>query len=103
MQLGSKQWLGRADCVLPDDHPKRQEGYRGALMTFACLASDIGSCVKLLQNECLENNLVVVGFEYLFNRDYMDRDSSEYEEELILKLVYYPVQFHNVHFYKLDS
>jgi hypothetical protein len=98
-----KVWLGKALCVPTPRNKEYEKGFRGAILVFACLATDIVHCVNLLSAECADNELVLNGFEYLFDKTYMDREPSDYEEQLVSKLSKYPVQFENVHFFKSDA
>lgn len=98
-----KQWLGRAVCSLEPGHEQLNGGYRGAILVFATCADDVVTAVRLLYEECLENKLRVIGFDYLFNLARLEREPSEYEEQLIEKLGLYPVQFKNVHFHKHEA
>jgi hypothetical protein len=78
-------------------------GYRGAIVAFACQAVDIVECCRQIASELAENGLVLKGFEYLMDQAHLDRETSEYEEELVHRLASYPVQFENVHYFKGDA
>ena len=96
-------WLGRAFCTLIRGSEKHSPDAIGGLLTFACHAGDIVEATTLIKKECLENDSVVMGFEYLMCKAYMDREPSEYEITLIERLSLYPVQFHNFHTFKSDG
>jgi hypothetical protein len=96
-------WLGRAFCTLVRGSEKYPSDAIGAVMNFACQAADIVEATSLIRKECLENDLVVMGFEYLMCRAYLDREPSDYEIALIERLSSYPVQFHNVYTFKSDG
>lgn len=96
-------WLGRAVCVLDGSNEQYLNGYNGAIFNFACKANNIIHCTELIFKEAQENNLVIIGFEFLSAVENMERIPSEYEQELILSTELYPVQFRNVHFFKMDS
>ena len=93
-------WLGRAFCTVARSNA---EPAKSALLNFACNAPDVVSAAQLVQRECQENAMQVQGFEYLMCRPYMDREPSEYEMELISKLIEYPVQFRDVFVFGADG
>ncbi len=95
-------WLGTANCTLFSEHEQYQLGYRGAVLIFVVLADSLMDAVQLIENECLENKLMIVGFERLSNRAYLDGEPSDYEAKLISRLAQYPVQFEDVHFFKIE-
>ena len=102
---GSSQnvWLGKAFCELSPTREEYKLGHRGAVFVFVCLAADLKQCVSQIVDESAENGLMLAGFEYLMRRDMMDREPSEYEEELIRRLKSYKTQFENVHFFNPDA
>ena len=96
-------WLGRAFCTLIRGSEKHSLDSIGGLLTFACRAGGIVDATVLIQKECLENDLIVMGFEYLMCKAYMDRELSDYENLLVERLLSYPVQFHDLHTFKSDG
>lgn len=96
-------WLGKALCAVSPTHHQFADGYRGAIFVFACMSDDISGAVKQICQESSENNLSVIGLDYLYNRAHMEREPTEYERGLIGKLNSYPVQFEDIHFYKADA
>jgi hypothetical protein len=70
---------------------------------FACQANDIVDCCRQVTIELAEHQLVLKGFEYLMDQVHLDRELSAYEKELIGGLGSYPVQFKNVHYFKVDA
>jgi hypothetical protein len=102
-QTQTSIWLGKAFCAVGQDRMEFRDGYRGAVFVFCCLANDISDCVELIFKESNENKLWITGFEYLFEREYLDREISEYEKQLISRLDAYPVQFEHIHFFLPDS
>jgi hypothetical protein len=102
-QLSEDQiWLGCAVCSVVRNSARYGNNI-GAILNFACYAKDIIEATALVHAECLENDLVVRGFDYLVCRAYMDDEPSQYEAELIQKLSSYPVQFDDVHTYPADA
>jgi hypothetical protein len=96
-------WLGRAFCSVAKENPEFAKGNRGAILNFACSAPSIEQCTQLLANEMTRIELELRGFDFLFQKEYLDREPSEYEAGLVDKLNTYPVQYHNVHFFKGDA
>jgi len=96
-------WLGRAFCIPVRGSEKFSPDEIGAVLNFTCQAANIVDATSLIRKECLENDLVVMGFEYLMCKAYMDREPSDYEAVLIERLSSYPVQFHDVYTYKSDG
>lgn len=90
-------WLGCAVCVGALGPDRHETGSRGAFLNFVCHAGDIVEAVALIHKECLENDLVIAGFEWLTCQAYLEREPSEYELRLIAKLPSHPVQFRNLH------
>lgn len=99
----STVWFGRAFCTVGKERSEYVAGYRSAIFTFSCLASTVLDCVAMVIEEASENELHVKGFEYLMQKEYMDREPSSYEIELEEQLPSYPVQFKNVHFALADT
>ena len=98
-----RSWNGRAFCRLSTDRPEFQDGFRGAYVVVACRAASAGEAVSLIESELLESDLMLSGFDYLFDIASMDRDLTEYEIKLNSRLSAYPIQFENVHFFKPDA
>ena len=96
-------WLGKAFCQVSPTREEYKMGHRGAVFVFACLAANLKQCVSQIVDESAENELILAGFEYLMRRDMMDREPSEYEEELTQRLKSYETQFENVHFFRPDA
>lgn len=57
----------------------------------------------MLVTECADLSLCLVGFEFLFDKNFMDREPSDYEIGLIEQLPAHPVQYRNIHFFKADG
>ena len=98
-----EQWLGRAFCIVAPASARYVDGTTGAWLNFACHASNVVEAATLIQRECAENDLIVMGLEYLMCRAFMDREPSKYEMTLIRKLPKYPVQFKDVFTFKPDG
>ena len=96
-------WVGRAFCLVGPNRPEFRNGSRGAYVVFCCRAHDMGDAFNSVCKELLENDLHIRGFDYFFDINYMDREISEYERMLQLRLEDYPVQFTNVHFFAPDG
>ena len=96
-------WLGKAICALTPSHKRFNDGYRGAIAVVCSLAPNISCAVEQICTEFLQLDLAVIGFEYIENQAYIEREPSEYEAELIAKLESYPVQFADVHIFKPDA
>jgi hypothetical protein len=96
-------WLGKAFCIVKPGTEQFNNGNRGAYAVFVCKASEITECCRLISMELAENHLEIRGFEWLVDKVYADRATTDYEDELIERLETYPVQFENVHYFKGDS
>lgn len=96
-------FLGLAVLRPSNSHPLRREGFVGAYASFACEAEDIASAVKQLRDEFVENSLIMVGVESIFEHGALSREPTLDEAELADKTARYPVQFKNIQFFKADS
>ena len=96
-------FTGRAFCSLDADNPEFDNDMRGAYVSIVCRTTDIQEAIRAIASELSENAMTLRGFDYLFDIDYLDRNTSDYEDNLISKLDSHPVQFKNVHFFKADS
>jgi hypothetical protein len=96
-------WICKAFCTISETRPEFIDGFRGAYVVIACLASDISEATCSIADELFESGLIVKGFDHLFDTLYIDRSLSEYEEALISRLESYPIQFEDVHFFKPDT
>ncbi len=98
-----RNWFGKAFCTVGEDCPEYLAGHRSALFVFAASAPTLLECVALVDKVSNDNQLHIVGFEYLFQKEYMDRELSIYEQQLESALDSYPVQFKNVHYALPDA
>jgi hypothetical protein len=99
----NETWVGRAICSIVSGSTRYDREFSGAYLNFACAAENVSACVDLAVKECEENDLLIIGFEFLECVAFMDRELSEYERGLVEALPGYPVQFVNVHLFKPDS
>jgi hypothetical protein len=96
-------WTGLAVLMLDEEHPSRQQGYRGAFAAFACESDSLASAVAGLTAEFKANALELVGVEEMLPPYLRERELTVYEDELVAALPDYSVQFKNVHFHKGES
>ena len=101
--MSEATWFGRAFCTVGAVREEFRSGHRGAVFSFACRAPTVLDCVAMVREEAVENSLDLKGFEFIMQKDYMDREPSGYEQELEERLGEYPVQFKNVHFFMPDT
>ena len=85
-------WLGRAFCTLIRGGEMHSPIAIGGVRTFTCRAAwpSLTPRLCILTKECLENDLIVMGFEYLMCKAYMDRELSDYETVLVETLAVLP-------------
>ena len=96
-------WFGQAFCTVEKNRSEYASGHRSALFVFCCCAPSLIDCVAMIAEESAENNLCLRGFEYIMQKDYMDRELSPYELQLENQVHIYPTQFKNVHFALPDT
>jgi hypothetical protein len=96
-------WIGTAFCALGRGHDQSDLGFRGAYVPFACEASDIVECCRILASELADNKLTLKGLSDLTDVTYHAAALTEYQQRLINRLKGYPVQFENVHYFKADG
>lgn len=95
-------FVSRALCSVDEQNPAFRRGMRGAYINVVCNSESVENAVSSITSELKENTLSVRGFDYIFDLNYLDREPSEYEKELIQRLSAYPIQFENVHYFPLD-
>lgn len=59
--------------------------------------------IALISAELDENGYELLGFESFLPADVLDRELTNYEQELVSATSSYPVQFKDVHLYKPDA
>lgn len=88
---------------LSESNAKRNEGFAGAFAGIACLAKDVVEATTLISSELDENGYELLGFESFLPANMLDRELTDYEEELVNATSSYPVQFKDVHLHKPDA
>lgn len=88
---------------LSQSNTKRSEGFTGAYAGIACSAKNAVEAAALISNEFAENGYELLGFESFLPADMLDRELTDYEEELVMATNSYPVQFKDVHLHKPDA
>lgn len=96
-------FIARAFCSVDKENAEYEDGTRGAYASVACRESSLLRAIQAIASELAENALTLRGFDFIFDTNYIDREPSDYEAELISRLSSYPVQFENVHYFKPDS
>lgn len=96
-------WVGTAVLVPTPENQARADNYIGAYAGVACRATTIANAVQLIASEFLENGYALLGFETLLPVGSLDREMTDYENELVEATAVYPVQFRDVHLHKGDA
>lgn len=88
---------------LSQSNSKRNDGFTGAFAGIACFAKDVVEATTLISKEFQENGYELLGFESFLPANMLDRELTDYEQELVNATSTYPVQFKDVHLHKPDS
>ncbi|WP_230781773.1 hypothetical protein [Sphingomonas sp. Leaf37] len=93
-------WLGRALVNAVDGSQQAKRGYSSAYGLVASTAENVVGSVVQLAKELEENEVSLVGFDWLLPTDEMQRELTSEEAELVAGLNAYPVQFKEFHWFK---
>ena len=96
-------WVGVAYVVPKEGSFQERKGLLGgyAFVAFRKLSLDEG--IKCLASELDEGGTKLVGFEWLNRIEDNEKELTDADHELMDKLLLYPVQFHDIHWFNEEG